>query len=129
MTWTADSTVVTADVTTYTADGSSPAAGSATAFEQKLGFSMMRLGGVIFTLMAMMAFNAGRFTMTVNGADEFHEDGTRLFNPRKPHGTVFGANTQDARWIQDGIEYRADRLPVGHKVAEKPPVITVKRPA
>lgn len=58
--------------------------------------------------------------------DEYHEDGTRLFNPTKPHGTVYGDGYNEARWIQDNVAYRGDRLPVGHMVAEKP-AIPVKR--
>ena len=61
-----------------------------------------------------------------SNADEFHEDGTRLFNPHKPHGTVYGDGYLEARWVQDGVQYRGDRLPVGHVVAEKP-AIPVKR--
>lgn len=51
--------------------------------------------------------------------DEFHEDGTRLFNPTRPHGTVYGGIEGDARWVQDGITYRSDRLPVGHGAPSK----------
>ena len=58
--------------------------------------------------------------------DEFHEDGTRLFNPSRPHGTIYGDATMAARWQQDGVMYRGDRLPVDHVAAEKP-VIPVKR--
>ena len=56
--------------------------------------------------------------MTKSMPDEFHEDGTRLFNPSRPHGTVYGDGAIEARWVQDGIQYRGDRLPVGH-VAQK----------
>lgn len=64
--------------------------------------------------------------MSVIKEDEFHADGTRMFNPTKPHGTVYGGNANEARWIQDNIEYRGDRLPVGHTVAEKP-TISIRR--
>lgn len=52
--------------------------------------------------------------------DEYHEDGTRLFNPTKGHGVVFGDGAIEARWEQDGVQYRADRLPVGHIAQPKP---------
>jgi hypothetical protein len=45
-------------------------------------------------------------------ADEFTVDGTRLFNPNKPHGTVYGGSAEDGRWVQDGVTYRGDRKPV-----------------
>ena len=46
--------------------------------------------------------------------DEFHEDGTRKFNPTKPHGTVYSDGFSEVRWVQNGVEYRGDHLPVGH---------------
>ena len=52
--------------------------------------------------------------MSKTPADEFHEDGTRLFNPHRSHGTVYGDAALDGRWVQDGILYSGDRLPVGH---------------
>ena len=47
-------------------------------------------------------------------ADEFLPDGTRLFNPNRPHGTVYADGANGTRWVQDGIEYRGDRKPVGY---------------
>lgn len=46
--------------------------------------------------------------------DEYHEDGTRLFNPHQAHGTVYSDGANEVRWVQNGVEYRGDRLPVGH---------------
>jgi len=45
---------------------------------------------------------------------EFAPDGTRLFNPNKPHGTVYADGFNEAKWFQDGVLYRADRFPVGY---------------
>ena len=52
--------------------------------------------------------------------DEFTADGTRLFNPNKPHGTVYGGSAEDGRWVQDGIVYGGDRKPVGYVEKTKP---------
>lgn len=46
--------------------------------------------------------------------DEFHSDGTLLFNPTLPHGLIYGDGKVEGQFMQDGIVYRADRLPVGH---------------
>lgn len=46
---------------------------------------------------------------------EFAPDGTRLFNPKKPHGTVYADGFTEAKWFQDGILYRADRFPVDYE--------------
>ena len=46
--------------------------------------------------------------------DEFTADGTRLFNPTRPHGIVYGGGPGDGRWVQDGITYNGDRKPVGY---------------
>ena len=51
--------------------------------------------------------------------DEFLADGTRLFNPSKPHGTVYSDGHSEARWEQDGKLYRGDGKPVGY--VEKAP--------
>ena len=46
---------------------------------------------------------------------EFAPDGvTRLFNPNKPHGTVYADGFHEGKWAQDGVIYRADRFPVGY---------------
>lgn len=50
---------------------------------------------------------------------EFAPDGTRLFNPNKPHGTVYADGFSEGKWFQDGVVYRADRFPVGYG-AKKP---------
>jgi hypothetical protein len=46
--------------------------------------------------------------------DEYAADGTRLFNPTKPHGTIYADGFQEGKWVQDNVVYRADRLPVGY---------------
>lgn len=50
-------------------------------------------------------------------ADEFR-DGVRLFNPSKPHGTVYADGFAEAKWDQEGILYRGDRSPI--TVSKKP---------
>ena len=47
-------------------------------------------------------------------ADEFTEDGIRLFNPTKPHGTVYVDGFSEISWVQNNVNYRADRRPVGY---------------
>ena len=44
--------------------------------------------------------------------DEFTADGVRLFNPTKPHGIVYGDGKIEAAFVQEGVEYKADRMPV-----------------
>jgi hypothetical protein len=46
--------------------------------------------------------------------DEYLADGTLLFNPTRPHGSVYGGGPEDGRWVQDGIIYGGDRKPVGY---------------
>jgi len=46
--------------------------------------------------------------------DEYTVDGTMLFNPSRPHGTVYGGSAEDGRWVQDGVIYRGDRKPLGY---------------
>jgi hypothetical protein len=46
--------------------------------------------------------------------DDFAPDGTRLFNPKKPHGTVYADGFTEARFFQEGVLYRVDRYPVGY---------------
>jgi hypothetical protein len=46
--------------------------------------------------------------------DEYTVDGTLLFNPTRPHGTVYGAGPDEGKWVQDGVHYRGDRKPVGY---------------
>jgi len=54
-------------------------------------------------------------TVTKVLPDEFAPDGvTRLFNQTRPHGVVFADGFSDARYVQDGIQYRADGYPVGY---------------
>ena len=50
--------------------------------------------------------------------DDFLPDGTRLFNPSRPHGTVYGGAAEDGRFVQDGITYGGDRKPVGYVPSE-----------
>jgi hypothetical protein len=52
--------------------------------------------------------------------DEFKADGTKLFNPSKPHGSVYGGGPEDGRWVQDVIVYGGDRNPVGYVEKAKP---------
>lgn len=47
--------------------------------------------------------------------DEYLPDGTRMFNPTKPHGVVYGGGKDDGQWVQDGVTYRADRTPLGYE--------------
>lgn len=58
--------------------------------------------------------------MSIQKPDEYHEDGTRLFNPTRSHGTVYSDGGSEVKWVQNGIEYRGDRLPVGHVPSVKP---------
>ena len=60
-------------------------------------------------------------------ADEFHEDGTRLFNPTKAHGTIYSDGNIEGRWVQDGVVYRADRLPLNHAGTTELTVETVEK--
>jgi len=46
--------------------------------------------------------------------DEYLADGTRLFNPHRAHGTVYSDGASETRYVQDGVEYRGDRKPVGY---------------
>ena len=51
-------------------------------------------------------------------------NGVKLFNPTRPHGVVYGDGKTEVAFVQDGIEYRADRTPVqGAKDAPRPPGI------
>ena len=57
--------------------------------------------------------------------DEFCDDGeTRMMNPARAHGVVYSAQVdgkegyfEETKYVQDGIAYRGDRLPVGYKSA------------
>jgi hypothetical protein len=40
------------------------------------------------------------------------KNGVKLFNPTRPHGVVYGDGKHEAAFVQDGIEYRADRTPI-----------------
>ena len=44
--------------------------------------------------------------------DEFTPDCVRMFNPTKPHGIVYGDGKVEAAFVQEGIEYKADRTPL-----------------
>jgi hypothetical protein len=46
--------------------------------------------------------------------EEYLADGTRLFNPNRAHGTVYSDGASETRYVQDGVEYRGDRKPVGY---------------
>ena len=46
--------------------------------------------------------------------DEFTADGTRLFNPTRPHGMVYGGGPGDGRWVQDDVVFGGDRKPVDY---------------
>ena len=46
--------------------------------------------------------------------DEYLADGTRLFNPSKPHGTIYCDGFQSGKWVQDGVTFGADRLPIDY---------------
>jgi hypothetical protein len=54
MAWTADTTLFTVDTTVYRADGSPPIVTAANPHEQKLGLSMMKLGGSMFLILLMV---------------------------------------------------------------------------
>lgn len=58
--------------------------------------------------------------------DEYLADGTRLFNPNRPHGTVYADGSSETRWVQDGVEYRGDRKPVGYVEQAEAPKAAVK---
>lgn len=51
--------------------------------------------------------------------DRFTDDGVRLFNPTKEHGTVYSDGFIEVKFIQEyegrGIHYRGDGTPVGYK--------------
>jgi len=46
--------------------------------------------------------------------DEFLADGPKLFNPTRPHGTIYGEGGIEGRFVQDGLVYRGDGRPVGY---------------
>ena len=52
--------------------------------------------------------------------DEFTPDGVRMFNPTKPHGIVYGDGKVEAAFVQEGVEYKADRTPLRPEPAAKP---------
>jgi hypothetical protein len=55
--------------------------------------------------------------------DRFAEDGVRLFNPSKDHGTVYADGFIEVKFIQEyegeAVHYRGDGTPVGY-VAGQP---------
>ena len=59
--------------------------------------------------------------MTTINDDNFLADGTRLFNPTKPHGTVYSDGYSDARFSQNGVLYRGDGKPVGYEEIDAAP--------
>jgi len=59
--------------------------------------------------------------MTTINDDNFLADGTRLFNPTKPHGTVYSDGYSDARFSQNGVLYRGDGKPVGYQEIDSTP--------
>ena len=68
--------------------------------------------------------------------DRYTEDGVRMFNPTKPHGTIYADGFVEGRYTQNGVNYRADHLPVGYVktdpveapvVAKKPHWRTLKK--
>ena len=61
--------------------------------------------------------------------DEYLADGTRLFNPNRPHGTVYADGSSETRWVQDGTEFRGDRKPVGYVERETVDLKTPKSKA
>jgi len=65
--------------------------------------------------------------MSKINADEFHEDGTKLFNPTKAHGTIYADGHTEGQWVQDGVIYRADRLPLKHAGTTAPAVEVVQK--
>jgi hypothetical protein len=52
--------------------------------------------------------------------DRFTEDGVRMFNPSKEHGTVYADGFIEVKYIQEyegrEIHYRGDGTPVGYKM-------------
>jgi hypothetical protein len=58
--------------------------------------------------------------------DEYLADGTRLFNPNRPHGTVYADGSSETRWVQDGVEFRGDRKPVGYVEPVEAPKASAK---
>src|SRR5277367_1793418 len=50
--------------------------------------------------------------------DQFTDDGVRMFNPSKEHGTVYADGSMETKFIQeyDGreVHYRGDGTPVGY---------------
>lgn len=57
--------------------------------------------------------------------DQFTNDGVRLFNPSKEHGTVYCDGFIETKYIQEyegrEIHYRGDGTPVGYKLGEPLP--------
>lgn len=57
--------------------------------------------------------------------DELAEDGVRMFNPSKPHGTVYCDGFTEVKYIQEyegrEVHYRGDRMPVGWKMGQPLP--------
>jgi len=58
--------------------------------------------------------------------DTYLADGTRLFNPTKPHGTVYSDGFSDARFSQNGVLYRGDGKPVGYEEVNAAPAPLTK---
>ena len=57
--------------------------------------------------------------------DEYLPDGTLLFNPTKPHGTIYSDGASTARWVQNDVEFRGDRKPVNYV---EPETVDLKTP-
>lgn len=61
--------------------------------------------------------------------DRYTEDGVRMFNPTKPHGTIYADGFHEGRYTQAGVNYRADGLPVGYTPKAGDDVQTQAEPA
>lgn len=57
--------------------------------------------------------------------DRVTNDGVRLFNPTKPHGTVYSDGFIEVKYIQEHegreVHYRGDGTPVGYVLGEPLP--------
>lgn len=44
--------------------------------------------------------------------DEYTPAGEKMFNPTKPHGTVYADGFVESKFVQDGQHFRGDRTPI-----------------
>ena len=69
-------------------------------------------------------------TKPAETSDEFCDDGkTRKLNRDRPYGTVYADGYEETKFVQDGIGYRGDGIPVGYIPAEErglQPVVATK---